>query len=518
MERLYRLLPFLAWLPGLGPRAMAREAWVGLAGAVLALPQSIAYALIAGLPPQYGLYAAMLPVVVACLWGSSRHMVGGPTAAISVVLYATVAPLAPPGSETFIQYVLLLTFLAGILQWALGAMRAGVLLNFVSHSVMLGFTLGAALVIALGQLPYLLGVEVHSRGSALDGTRLLLARLGECEPASLAIGLLSLAASLLCRWLRPRWPALMFGLLVASLTVWALPGWFGGVARVQAFASALPPLSPLQVDAAGIAALLPGALACGLLGLVTSLSIARALAARSQQVLDANQEIRAQGLSNLVGPWFSGSLSAGSFTRSGLNLEAGARTPLAGVFSAAWVAVLAVAGAGLITHIPLPAMAGGILLIAWGLVDRPALRALWRGSRSEFAVMALTAAATLLLPLQNAIYLGVLASLLLYLRRTSQPRVERWQASEEEVLRVEGSIFFGACDYLQRLIQASQGRRLVLDARHVNFIDFAGAHMLQQEARRLAGEGRHLILRHARPRVREELARQMGEGAVLQVE
>jgi len=113
---------------------------------------------------------------------------------------------------------------------------------------------------------------------------------------------------------------------------------------------------------------------------------------------------------------------------------------------------------------------------------------------------------------------GVLASLLLYLRRTSQPRVERWQASEEEVLRVEGSIFFGACDYLQRLIQASQGRRLVLDARHVNFIDFAGAHMLQQEARRLAGEGRHLVLRHARPRVREELAKQIGEGAVLQVE
>ncbi|WP_435606899.1 SulP family inorganic anion transporter [Pseudomonas knackmussii] len=518
MRRLHGLLPFLAWLPRLGPRAMAQEAWVGFAGAVLALPQSIAYALIAGLPPQYGLYAAMLPVAIACLWGSSRHMVGGPTAAISVVLYATVAPLAPPGSESYVQLVLLLTFLAGLLQWALGALRFGVLLNFVSHSVMLGFTLGAALVIALGQLPYLLGVEVHSQGSALDGTHLLMQHLGEGDAPSLVIGLLSLAVSLLCRWLRPRWPALMLGLLVASLTTWTLPQWFAGVARVQAFASALPPFSPLHFDARTIAELLPGALACGLLGLVTSLSIARSLAARSQQFLDANQEIRAQGLANLLGPWFSASLSAGSFTRSGLNLEAGARSPLAGVFSALWVAALALAGARLITHIPLPAMAGGILLIAWGLVDRPALRALWRGSRSEFLVMALTAAATLLLPLQNAIYLGVLASLLLYLRRTSQPRVERWEATGEEVLRVEGSIFFGACDYLQRLIQASRGRRLVLDAQHVNFIDFAGAHMLQQEARRLAGEGRHLVLRNARPRVRDELARQMGEGAVLRVE
>ncbi|SDI58449.1 SulP family inorganic anion transporter [Pseudomonas panipatensis] len=518
MGRLQRLLPFLDWLPGLGPRAIGKDAWVGLGGAVLALPQSIAYALIAGLPPQYGLYAAMLPVAVACLWGSSRHMVGGPTAAISVVLYTTLAPLAPPGSAQYIEYVLLLTFLAGLFQWSLGALRVGVLVNFVSHSVLLGFTLGAALVIALGQLPYLLGVAVHGRGSAMEAARLLLARLGECDPASLAIGLLGLAVSLLCRWLRPRWPALLLGLLVASLLAWALPARFAGVARVQAFSAALPPFSPLHFDAGAIAQLLPGALACGMLGLVTSLSIARALAGRSQQPLDSNREVRAQGLSNLLGPWFSGSLSAGSFTRSGLNLDSGARSPLAGVFSAAWVAALAWLGSRSLAQIPLPAMAGGILLIAWGLVDRPALRALWRGSRSEFAVMAATAVATLLLPLQNAIYAGVLASLLVYLKRTSQPRVQRWEGPGEEILRVEGSIFFGACDYLQRLIQRSSARRLVLDAQHVNFIDFAGAHMLQQEARRLVGEGRHLVLRNARPRLRDELARQMGEGTALQVE
>ena len=251
---------------------------------------------------------------------------------------------------------------------------------------------------------------------------------------------------------------------------------------------------------------------------MTSLSIARALATRSHQPLDANQEVRAQGLSNLIGPWLSGTLSAGSFTRSGLNQDAGARTPLAGVFSALWVALLAVAGAGLITHIPLPAMAAGILLICWNLVDRPALRALWKGSRAESLVMLLTLAATLLLPLQNAIYAGVLASLFFYLKRTSQPRVQHWEREDEEVLRIEGSIFFGACDYLQKRMQHSRSERLVLDAHHVNFIDFAGAQMLQQEARRLASEGRCLVLRNARPRVRAELERQMGKGAVLQVE
>ncbi|MNO77825.1 C4-dicarboxylic acid transporter DauA [compost metagenome] len=507
-----RLLPFLDWLPGLSPRAVGKDAWVGLSGAVLALPQSMAYALIAGLPAEYGLYAAMLPVIVACLWGSSRHLIGGSTAAISVVLLAAVAPLATPGSGEYVQLVLLLTFLAGLFQWLLGILRFGVLVNFVSHSVVLGFTCGAALVIGIGQMPYLLGIESGGQGTTLDSAWALLQRLAEFDAPSLLVGLTSLGVSLLVRCLRPRWPALMLGLLCASLLVWALPGVFAGVARVQPFSSALPPFSPLPFDFARILQLLPAAVACGMLGLVTSLSIARSLAARSGQTLDANQEVRAQGLSNLIGPWFSGTLSAGSFTRSGLNLDAGASSPLAGVFSALWVAVLALAGSELITHIPLPAMAGGILLIAWGLVDRPALRALWKGSRAEFLVMALTALATLLLPLQSAIYAGVLASLFFYLKRTSQPRVQRWEAGGEEVLRVEGSIFFGACDYLQRLMQRCHGERLVLDAHHVNFIDFAGARMLHQEARRLAGEGRHLVLRHARPQVIAELAKQAGEG------
>ncbi|WP_440467811.1 SulP family inorganic anion transporter [Pseudomonas sp. YH-1] len=518
MERLIRLLPFLAWLPQVSGRDLRRDLGVGLSGAVLALPQSMAYALIAGLPAEYGLYAAMLPVLIACLWGSSKHMVGGPTAAISVVLFTAIAPLAPPGSTQFIQYALLLTFLAGLFQWLLGLLRFGVLVNFVSHSVLLGFTCGAALVIVIGQLPYLLGIAAGGQGTALSSAAALWWKLPQFHMPSLLVGLFSLVLSLVVKRLWRGGPALLVGLIGASALVWAMPATFAGVAKVAAFRSALPPLSLLRFDLSAIAQLLPAAVACGMLGLVTSLSIARALAARSHQPLDANQEVRAQGLSNLIGPWLSGTLSAGSFTRSGLNQDAGARTPLAGVFSALWVALLAVAGASLITHIPLPAMAAGILLICWNLVDRPSLRALWNGSRAESLVMLLTLAATLLLPLQNAIYAGVLASLFFYLKRTSQPRVQQWAREDEEVLRIEGSIFFGACDYLQKLMQHSRGERLVLDAHHVNFIDFAGAQMLQQEAHRLASEGRCLVLRNARPRVKAELVKQMGQGGVLQVE
>ncbi|MFO6293117.1 SulP family inorganic anion transporter, partial [Pseudomonas aeruginosa] len=262
-----RLLPFLAWLPGLRRGTLRREAWVGLNGAILALPQSMAYALIAGLPAEYGLYAAMLPVAIACLWGSSRYLVSGPTAAISVLLFSSVAPLAPLGSPQYVQAVLLLTFLAGAFQWLLGVLRVGSLVNFVSHSVMLGFTLGAALLIVLGQLPYLLGLAASGEGAAPGNGWRLLARFAEFDGPSLLVGGFSFALSLLVRRLRPRWPALLLGLLGGATLVWALPGTFASVAHVQALSSALPGWNPLVFDSRSILDLLPAAVACGMLGL-----------------------------------------------------------------------------------------------------------------------------------------------------------------------------------------------------------------------------------------------------------
>ncbi|WP_236248618.1 SulP family inorganic anion transporter [Pseudomonas mosselii] len=511
MPRLHHLLPFLTWLPRQSGRSLRQDLLVGLSGAILALPQSIAYALIAGLPAEYGLYAAIVPVLVACLWGSSWHLICGPTAAISIVLYASISPLAVAGSDDYVTLVLLLTFLGGVFQLMLGLLRFGALVNFVSHSVVLGFTLGAAVVIALGQLPNLLGLDLPSQATALKTVEELAGHVGEVDMPSLVLGLSTLAIGVLLKLWRPRWPSLLISLLLVSLTAWLLPGVFGHVPRVPAFVGQLPPLSPLPLlDVELILRLLPSAVAVGMLGLVTSLSIARSLSARSEQLIDANQEIRAQGLSNIIGALFSGYLSSGSFTRSGLSYDAGARSPLAGVFSALWVALFAVAGAGLIAHLPIPAMAGSILLICWGLVDHRGIRALFRVSRSEFLVMALTAAATLLLELQTAIYAGVLASLFFYLKRTSRPRVQQSREGEADVLRVGGSIFFGAAHYLQLRLQRCQGPHVVIDARQVNFIDYSGVDMLHREARRLMRNGGSLTLQRARPQVIEELQKLEG--------
>ncbi|MFJ9990941.1 SulP family inorganic anion transporter [Pseudomonas putida] len=511
MPRLTHLLPFLTWLPRQSGRSLRQDLLVGLSGAILALPQSIAYALIAGLPAEYGLYAAIVPVLIACLWGSSWHLICGPTAAISIVLYASISPLAVAGSSDYVTLVLLLTFLGGVFQLLLGLLRFGTLVNFVSHSVVLGFTLGAAIVIALGQLPNLMGMDLPSQATALKTAQDLFAHAREVDLPSLGLGLATLLIGIAIKLVRPRWPALLISLVLVSLVAWLLPGYFAHVPRVPAFSGHLPPLSPLPLlDLDLTLRLLPSAVAVGMLGLVTSLSIARSLSARSEQLIDADQEIRAQGFSNMVGAFFSGYLSSGSFTRSGLSFEAGARSPMAGVFSALWVALFAVAGAGLIAHLPIPAMAGSILLICWGLVDHRAIRALFRVSRSEFLVMALTAAATLLLELQTAIYAGVLASLFFYLKRTSRPRVQQSREGEADVLRVGGSIFFGAAHYLQVRLQRCQGPHVVIDARQINFIDYSGVDMLHREARRLVRNGGSLTLHRARPQVVEELQKLEG--------
>lgn len=506
----HKLFPFLSWLPRQTRASVGRDLVVGLSGAVLALPQSIAYALIAGLPAEYGLYAAIIPVLIACLWGSSWHLICGPTAAISIVLYASVSPLAVPGSQDYITLILLLTLLAGVFQWLLGMLRFGALVNFVSHSVVLGFTLGAAVVIALGQLPNLLGLDVPNQATALNSLLALTSHLDALDKPSLVLGLCTLALGIGLKLLLPRWPSLLLSLILSGVLVWLWPSMFGHVKLVSSFVGRLPPFSPLPLDLELVLRLLPSAVAVGMLGLVTSLSIARSLAARSQQLLDANQEVRAQGLSNIVGSFFSGSLSAGSFTRSGLSYEAGACSPLAGVFSALWVALFAVTGTTLIMHIPIPAMAGSILLISWGLVDVRGIRALFRVSRAEFMVMVLTCAATLLLELQTAIYAGVLASLFFYLKRTSQPRVQQWHEGDEETLRVGGSIFFGASHYLQVRLQRTQGLKVVIEAQYINFIDYSGVEMLHQEARRLLQQGRSLTLRRARGHVVEELKKLEG--------
>lgn len=517
---LRRWLPFLHWLPQQTPRSLRVDAIAGLTGAVLVLPQGVAYALLAGLPPEYGLYAAIVPVILAALFGSSRQMVSGPVAALSIALFSTLQPFAEAGTGEFITLAMTLTFLAGVFQLLLGLARLGALVELVSHSVITGFTAGAALIIAASQLPHALGLTHIGSGNFLAIWPQLIAHFDAIQPTALFItGFTVITCLAFQRWL-PRWPGMIVAIVAATLLVAWLDPSGDVVQRVTTVQAGLPPLSTPDLSLDNLRLLTPGAIALGLLGLVQAVAISRAIAASTGQRLDNNQEFIGQGLSNLGGAFFSGYVSSGSLTRSGLNASAGACSPLAALFSALFLVPILLVAAPLLQHVPMPAISGQLLLVAFKLVDRKSIREALTLSRSEATVLLITFFSTLLLALEFAIYLGVLASLILYLRRTTRPPVVEsdlaqapltiQQVVEEpycDVVRIDGSLFFGACDSIARRLERFEQPDLVILAAGINFIDLSGMHLLQRQARLCHARGGKLHLAWTKPSVVARLQR-----------
>jgi SulP family sulfate permease len=528
------LLPFLRWWPRVGRETLRADAVAGLIGAVIVLPQGIAFATLAGLPPEYGLYAAMVPAVVAALFGSSWHLVSGPTNVISIFLFASLAPLAEPGSEEYIRLALTLTFLVGVMQLAMGLARMGALVNFISHTVVIGFTAGAACLIVASQIKHFFGVEIPS-GTTFAATLSDFALvLGDINPYVTAVGAVTLLAGFLTRRLAPRFPYMIVAMVVgggsAALLNWALGGATTGIAMVGTLPASLPPLSAPDLSPDSIRSTLPVALAVTILALTEAVSIARAIAVRSGQRLDSNQEFIGQGLSNAAGSFFSAYASSGSFNRSGVNYEAGARTPLAAACSALMLVPMLFVVAPLIAHLPLAVMAAILFLVAYGLIDARYIARVFRTSRQETGVLAVTFFAALFASLEFAIYSGALLSLMLYLTRTSRPLVldvkpdpapDSYHFTTDsglpdcpqlKMLRVNGSLFFGAVDHVRRSLEQidehePRQKHVLLMASGINFVDLAGAEMLAQEARRRRSIGGGLYFYRMKDTVRETLAR-----------
>ena len=509
---LYRLAPFLRWWPRVNRGTLRADLPAGLTSAIVVLPQGVAFATLAGLPPEYGLYSAMVPAVIAALFGSSWHLVSGPTNAISLVVFATLSPLAEPGSAQYIQLVLSLTLMVGALQLVMGLARLGQLVNFISHSVIVGFTAGAALLIITSQLRNFFGLPIPRGASFLETLRLFVVYLPETKPWVLAVSLITLFTGIAVRRWWPKMPYMIAAMLAGSLASWLFEYQLGvtasGIQTVGALPSALPPLSLPDFSPDTVRHLLGVALAVTALGLTEAVSIARSVAVKSGQRIDSTQEFIGQGISNIVGSFFSSYVSSGSFNRSGVNYEAGAKTPLAAIFASGFLLLILLAVAPLAAWLPIASMAAILFLVAWGLFDFHHIRTIARVSRSETAVLAVTFAATLLMNLEMAVFTGALLSLLLYLNRTSKPGlrsltpnaadpgrklIERRAGVDEcpqlKMLRIEGSLYFGAVnhvgEYLHHLEESKPGQKhLLIFGRSMNFVDVAGAELLAQEARR----------------------------------
>jgi SulP family sulfate permease len=524
-------LPMRHWWHRVDRHTLRADLMAGLTGSIILVPQGVAFATIAGMPPEYGLYAAMVPAIVAALFGSSWHLVSGPTTAISIVVLATLSPLAEPGSAAFVSLALTLSLLVGLVQLALGALRLGVLVNFVSHTVVVGFTAGAAVLIACSQVKNFFGLPIPRQASAADVIGTLVTHLADIHPASAGVAAATLAVSVLSRRLAPRVPHMIVGMVAGSVLAWLMARTLGAPATVPTVGALdvlLPPLSMPDLSPATLSMLLPSALALSLLALTEAVSIARAMALKSGQRIDGNQEFIGQGLSNLAAGFFSGYPSSGSFNRSGLNQSAGAQTPLAAVFSAVLLVGVLFFVAPLAAYLPVPAMAGVLFLVAWGLVDWHHIGLILRSSRAESAVLVVTFVSTLVMQLEFAIYLGVLLSLMVYLSRTSRPGVDdvkpdpepgRYHFSHDtglpdcpqlKMLRINGSLFFGAVDHVEGELSAVDARcptqkHLLLVAAGINFVDLAGADLLAREAGRRQRLGGGLYLFNVKPEVMNTL-------------
>lgn len=517
-----KFFPFLGWLPGVKKHELRVDFLAGLTGAVIVLPQGVAFATIAGMPPEYGLYAGMIPAIIAALFGSSRLLVSGPTTAASIVLFSSLSVYATPGTADYVTLALTLTFMVGLIELVLGLARMGALVNFISHSVIVGFTAGAAILIAAKQLKHFFGVPIAGGGHLHDILIQFSGELMDINPWVTTVAFVTLFSGILVKRFIPQVPYMIAAMVFGSVVAWIMNQQMGvevtGIKTVGALPQSLPPLSSPDFSLGTIKNLAPAALAVSLFALTEAVSIGRSLSAKTGQRIDGNQEFIGQGLSNIFGSFFSGYVATGSFNRSGVNYQAGAKTPLAAIFAGVLLIGVVLAVAPLAAYLPNAAMAGILFLVAWGLIDFKEIRHILFSSRRETAIFAVTFLGALFLELELAIFAGVILSLILFLERVSKPRIVSRtpdpmaykrsfssnpglnECPQLKFIRIDGSIFFGSVNHIQETFDHIRSenpsqKHLALIAKGINFVDLQGSEAIASEARRrkLIGGAMYLL-------------------------
>ncbi len=510
------------------PREIMAAGVVGF----LTIPQAVAYAVVAGLPPAAGLYAAALPAVVGSFFRSSRHVVSGPSNALSLLVGASIASLS--GVDP-VRAAATLALMVGVMQVTAGLLRLGALVDYISRPVVLGYITGAGVLIGVGQLHNITGTP-SSRGHLLATLSAWASSLGQAQalPAAVALGTVALVLGL--RRVDRRIP----GALVAMVVSILLNVVFGleerGLVAVETLAPVprgLPPIAMPSLE--GMSALLPAAIAATVLSLVESTAVARSIASRTGQRLDASAEFFGQGTANLAAAISGGYPVSGSLSRSALNEAAGARSRLAGALGGAFILVVLVVLAPVVDRTPIACLAGLLLIIAWGLVDVERIRETFRARRSDGLAFTATMLGTWIFSLDKAIYLGVAISLIIFLRR-ARLLVIRDLAMDEEgrlrevdtenpsgsfsrcelirVLHVEGSLFFGAAgelrDALDEAGRAEGLKVLIVRLKRTRGLDVTTAEALSSVAEALRARGRRMMLVGMRPEAMRVL---VGSGA-----
>jgi SulP family sulfate permease len=503
---LKKIFPFLAWLP------LIKETWkddliAGITGTIIVIPQAVAFAMIAGLPPIYGFYTAMITPIIAALFGSSYHLISGPTTTGSIVVFSIISKFVNPESdlEAFISLAIVLSFMAGVIKLVMGFAKMGKLVNFVSNSVVIGFAAGAGILIAFKQLKHVFGINVPQGSTFYEIINYIITHIEETNLFVLGVALGTLLIAFLIKKIKYISRLYMLiAMVLGSVLAIFLGGAANGIETVGNVPSNLPPFNIPNFNFEDMRLLTSGAITLALLGLVEAVSIARAIALHSHQKLDNNQEFIGQGLSNIISSFFTSYVSSGSFTRSGVNYQAGAKTPFSAIISAAGLMLVVLFFAKYASFLPKPAMGGIILLVGYNLIDIHHIKQVIKSSKREFIVLMVTLLGTLFLELEIALFLGILMSMFFYLEKTSKPNIAVFGKNNEgkfiniirdetakecpqlKIIRIDGSIYFGAVEgilnFFADLYEKNDRKHLLIIANGINFIDIAGAEWLSQEA------------------------------------
>ena len=504
---LKKVFPFLTWLP-IAKHTLKDDIIAGITGTIIVIPQAVAFAMIAGLPPVYGFYTAMLTPIIAALFGSSYHLVSGPTTTSSIVLYAIVSKFITPNSdiEAFISLAILLSFMAGLLKLLMGLFKMGKLVNFVSNSVIIGFSAGAGILIAFKQLKHIFGLNIPQGSSFYSIGKYIITHIPEINWYAFLVAISTLLIAIIIRKIKK---ISKLSMLIAMVIGSIIALYFGSTHSIELVGeipSNLPPFDLPNYDLSKMKMLSSGALILAILGLVEAAAISRSIALHTHQRLNINQEFVSQGISNVISSFFSCYTSSASFTRSNVNFQTGAKTPMSAIISAIGLMIVVLLFANYASFLPKAVMGGIIILVGYNLIDIKHIKTVYKASGRELIVLFITLLGTLFFDLEFALLAGIITSFFFYMERTSKPNIavlgvdknKRFiniirdddvkECSNLKIVRIDGSLYFGSIEkisnYFSKLYEDNEVQHVLIAADGINFIDLAAAEWLTNEIKK----------------------------------
>jgi SulP family sulfate permease len=499
-------LPILDWLPKYKSTQLKGDLAAGLTVGVMLIPQGMAYAMIAGLPPIYGLYASTIPLILYAIFGTSRQLAVGPVAMVSLLTAAGIGVLAEGNMELYIVLAITLAFMVGAIQFLLGAFRLGFLVNFLSHPVISGFTSAAALIIGLSQLKHLLGVDIPRSHHVHEIVLNAIEQVGSINWATFAIGIGGIALIIGSKKISKAIPAQLVAVVVGILVVWGLGLTGQGVKIVGDVPSGLPSVSTPSFELGQLQSLLPIALTIALVSFMESIAVAKAIQAKHKNYkVIPNQELIALGIANIGGSFFQSYPTTGGFSRTAVNDQAGAKTGMASIISAVLIILTLLFLTSLFYYLPKAILASVIMVAVFGLIDYKEAIHLWKSNRTDFFMLIVTFIATLSLGIEQGIAVGVILSLVMVIYRTTRPHIavlgkvpgstyyrnlERFTEVEDRddllIIRFDAQLYFANTNFFKDTLEelsAKKGEALkyiIINAESINNLDSSAAHAVEE--------------------------------------